>query len=46
MALFQRSVLEKCLRQQDTARMAKGFAAFKVHFDGAAIESNIRESNE
>ncbi len=46
MSLFQRSVLDKYLKQQDGARMAKGYEAFKAHFHDAAIQANIRDSKE
>ncbi len=46
MALFQRSVLDKYLKQQDSARMAEGYEAFKAHFHDPAIQANIRESKE
>lgn len=46
MSLFQRSVLDKYLKQQDAARMAKGYEAFKAHFHDPAIQANIRDSKE
>lgn len=46
MSLFQRSVLEKYLKQQDSALTREGYKDFKAHFHDPAIQANIRESKE
>nr|MBP6575051.1 restriction endonuclease subunit M [Flavobacteriales bacterium] len=46
MSLFQRPVLEKYLKQQDSVRIAKGYEAIKAHFHDTAIQANIRDSKE
>ncbi|MEO8587793.1 MAG: hypothetical protein ABI432_00340 [Flavobacteriales bacterium] len=38
MSLFQRSVLEKYLRQQDGTGIAKDYEAFKTHFHDLVIQ--------
>ncbi len=46
MALFQRSVLEKYLKQQDGKRIAKSFAEFTAYFHNPERQANIREAKE
>jgi len=46
MPLFQSAVLHKYLKQQDSARMATAYAAFRAHFHDAGIQANIREAKE
>jgi hypothetical protein len=41
MPLFQTAVLNKYLKQQDSARMATAYAAFRAHFHDAAVQANI-----
>jgi hypothetical protein len=38
MPLFQTAVLNKYLKQQDSARMATAYAAFRAHFHDAAVQ--------
>jgi len=44
MPLFQTAVLNKYLKQQDSARMATAYAAFRAHFHDAAVQADIREA--
>jgi type I restriction-modification system DNA methylase subunit len=46
MPLFQSAVLNKYLKQQDSARIAAAYAAFTKHFHDAAVQANIREAKE
>jgi type I restriction-modification system DNA methylase subunit len=46
MALFQRSVLEKYLKQQDGKRIAKAYVEFSTFFHNAERQANIREAKE
>lgn len=46
MALFQRSVLDKYLKQQDGKRIAKSFAEFTAYFHNPERQANIREAKE
>ena len=46
MPLFQSAVLNKYLKQQDSARMATAYAAYRAHFHDAGIQANIREAKE
>lgn len=45
-ALFRSAVLNTYLKQQDSARMATAYAAFRAHFHDAGIQANIRETKE
>lgn len=42
MPLFQTAVLHKYLKQQESARMATAYAAFRAHFHDAAVQANMR----
>ncbi|MBP6390165.1 MAG: Eco57I restriction-modification methylase domain-containing protein [Flavobacteriales bacterium] len=46
MALFQRSVLDKYLKQQDDTRIAVAYTAFRTYFHNPATQANIREAKE
>ena len=46
MALFQNSVLNKYLRQQDIDVVAKAYKKFARYFHNSAIQQNIRERKE
>lgn len=46
MGLFQRSVLSKFLKQQDTVAVSKAYKKFSKHFHNAHIQENIRNSKE
>jgi type I restriction-modification system DNA methylase subunit len=46
MPLFQTSVLNKYLAQQDGVRMAMAYEAFKLHFHDARMQERIRELKE
>ncbi len=46
MALFQRSVLKKHLKQQDSDVVAKAYKKFAGYFHDPAIQQNIRERKE
>lgn len=46
MGLFQRSVLNKFLKQQDKDAVAKAYKKFSKHFHNAQIQTNIRNSKE
>jgi len=46
MALFQTSVLNKYLKEQEGERVAAAYAKFTAHFHDAAIQANIREAKE
>lgn len=46
MSLFQRSVLEKYLKQQDSARIAPAYATFSAYFHNAERQANIRDAKE
>ena len=46
MALFQNSVLNKYLKQQDNDDVAKAFKKFAKYFHNPTIQQNIRESKE
>lgn len=46
MALFQNSVLNKYLKQQDNEAVAKAFKKFVKYFHNPTIQQNIRESKE
>jgi len=46
MALFQRSVLSKFLKQQDTSVVSKAYKKFSKHFHNTQIQDNIRNSKE
>ncbi len=46
MALFQSAVLNKYLKEQDSARIAQAYAVFTGHFHDPVIQANIRESKE
>jgi hypothetical protein len=46
MPLFQSAVLNKYLKQQDSARVATAYAAFAKHFHDPAVQTNIRDTKE
>jgi len=46
MALYQKSVLNKHLKQQDKAVVEKAFKKFVKYFHNPAIQQNIREAKE
>jgi type I restriction-modification system DNA methylase subunit len=46
MSLFQRSVLNKYLKEQDEQAVADAFVKFKAYFNNPVIQQNIRESKE
>ncbi len=46
MSLFQRSVLNKYLKEQDEQAIADAFVKFKSYFNDPVIQQNIRESKE
>ncbi|MBP6574676.1 MAG: restriction endonuclease subunit M, partial [Flavobacteriales bacterium] len=46
MPLYQRSVLEKYLKQQDSARIAKAYAEFTSYFHNVERQANIRDAKE
>ena len=46
MALFQTSVLNKYLSQQDTDKVQKAYKKYSKYFHNSAIQENIRNSKE
>jgi tRNA1(Val) A37 N6-methylase TrmN6 len=46
MALFQNSVLQKYLKQQDSTSVAKAYKNFTKYFHNPQIQENIRSSKE
>jgi len=46
MALFQKSVLNKYLKQQEKEAVAKAFKKYSKYFHNSAIQQNIRDSKE
>ncbi|MDD2982442.1 MAG: TaqI-like C-terminal specificity domain-containing protein [Crocinitomicaceae bacterium] len=46
MSLYQKSVLNKFLKQQDKEAVAKAFKKFSKHFHNLNIQENIRNSKE
>lgn len=46
MSLFQRSVLDKYLNQQDGPRIAAAYSAFTAYFSNRTIQANIRAAKE
>lgn len=46
MPLYQNSVLNKYLKAQDKAVVAKAYKKFTKYFHNTAIQQNIRESKE
>ena len=46
MALFQKSVLKKHLKQQDSQAVNKAFKKFSKYFHDPKIQENIRSSKE
>jgi len=46
MPLFQAAVLNKYLKQQDSARVATAYAAYAKHFHDPAVQANIRDAKE
>ncbi len=46
MALYQKSVLTKYLKQQDSELVAKAFKKFTKYFHDPKIQQNIRERKE
>lgn len=46
MALFQKSVLNKYLNEQDDDSVKEAFEKYKTYFFNPVIQQNIRESKE
>ena len=46
MPLYQKSVLNKFLKQQDKDAVAKAYKKFSKHFHNPKIQENIRNSKE
>ena len=46
MSLFQRSVLNKYLKELNEQKVADTFVKFKLYFNDPVIQQNIRESKE
>jgi hypothetical protein len=46
MAIFQSSVLNKYLKQQDDTEVAKAYKKYTKYFHNSTIQQNIKDSNE
>ena len=46
MALFQKSVLNKYLKEQNEKVVGEAFVKFQTYFSNPTIQQNIRESKE